>query len=94
MESNTFGHLKRSDLTKIKALVETGKAQEVLKAFRKWLMMWQSGQWIDEEKIHYTVVDLQGLGVWEKTSLPSFIKTLEDAVCPEVLDVLIQTSNQ
>lgn len=90
IDSMIFGHLKQSDHHRIARLVEEGKTQEVLDAFRQWLTVWKSGNWIDEEKIHFTVVDLRNLKVWSVTPLQSFIDTLNEIVCPEVIAILMK----
>lgn len=92
MESTAFGHLRQSDLVHIKSLVETGKVQEVLNAFRQWLALWQSGQWMDEERIYFNVVDLRQAGVWEQVTLESFVETLQGTVCSEVLAIIARPS--
>lgn len=92
MEPSVFAHLKQSDHLHITKLVETGKVQEVLDAFRGYLAMWKSGEWMDEERIFFNVVDLRNAGVWEQMPLASFIETLNEVVCPEVLEIISRPS--
>jgi hypothetical protein len=88
MNAQVFGHLRMSDLDRIREMVQNGRAQEIQTHFAEWLSMWKDGEWIDEVKITSHINDLRHQGLWNQASYSMFLEEVRSKVSPRVFQIL------